>query len=151
MTTFDNELKLINHLAWTEDAIGNQIPVTSETVLFCGLKSVGRNEFYNAAVAGLKPEISFIIKNYEYDGQTELIFEGVTYKVVRTYATGIEDLELICEKTLVEKTTVKLIDTQLVQALIAIIEEFVADEAVTMSEDTVDYYEAALAAAIAGY
>ena len=62
MTTFDNELKLINHLAWTEDDIGNQIPVTSETVLLCGIKSVGRNEFYNAAVAGLKPEISFIIK-----------------------------------------------------------------------------------------
>lgn len=151
MTTFDNELKLINHLAWTEDDIGNQIPVTSETVLLCGIKSVGRNEFYNAAVAGLKPEISFIIKNYEYDGQTELVHQDVTYKVVRTYATGIEDLELICEKTLAEKTTVKLIDTQLVKALIAIIEEFVADEAVTMSEDTVDYYEGKLAAAIAGY
>ena len=62
MTTFDNELKLINHLAWTEDDIGNQIPVTSETVLLCGIKSVGRNEFYNAAVAGLKPEISSLSK-----------------------------------------------------------------------------------------
>ena len=44
-----------------------------------------------------------------------------------------------------------MIDTQLVQALIAIVEEFITDEAVTMAEETVDYYGAKLAAAIDGY
>ena len=95
--TFDHELTLIGQ-AITEDEIGNQIPVETETVVLCGLKSVGRTEFYNAAVTGLRPELIFVVHGYEYNGEQIVKFEGVRYRVIRTYATGFEEVELTCER-----------------------------------------------------
>lgn len=95
--TYDHELILISQ-GVTEDEIGNQIPVETETPILCGLKSVGRSEFYNAAATGLKPEIVFIVHGYEYSGEQKVKFEGVRYKVIRTYQASFEELELACER-----------------------------------------------------
>jgi SPP1 family predicted phage head-tail adaptor len=95
--TYDYELTLIGE-TYTEDEIGNQIPVEIETVILCGLKSVSRNEFYNAAVNDLKPERVFVIHPYEYDNQKKVEFEGERYRVIRTYQKDIEEMELIVEK-----------------------------------------------------
>jgi SPP1 family predicted phage head-tail adaptor len=97
--TYDHELTLIGERTITKDEIGNEIPGDPlETNVLCGLKSVGRNEFYGAAAAGLKPELAFVIHAYEYDGQQRLRFDGREYRVLRTYADGFEELELTCEK-----------------------------------------------------
>ena len=96
--SYDHELILISHMIG-QDNIGNSIPIeTIETSILCRLNSVGRSEFYNAAVAGLRPEIVFTIHNYEYSGQKQLRFEGILYSVIRTYATSFEELELTCER-----------------------------------------------------
>jgi SPP1 family predicted phage head-tail adaptor len=95
--TYDHELTLISEI-YTEDEIGNQIPVETETVILCGLKSVSRNEFYNAAVNDLKPEQVFVIHPYEYSGEKKVEFEDERYKVIRTYQKDIEEMELIVEK-----------------------------------------------------
>ena len=95
--TYDHELTLISQTI-TEDEIGNQIPVETETVVLCGLKSVGRNEFYSAAVTGLKPELVFVIHGYEYNGEQVVKFEGNRYRVIRTYLTDFEEVELTCER-----------------------------------------------------
>ena len=95
--TYDYELTLINQF-FIEDEIGNQIPQEIETDIYCGIKSIGRNEFYTAAKSGLKPELIFVINNYEYSGEKEIIFEGKRYKVIRTYLIGFEEIELTCEK-----------------------------------------------------
>lgn len=95
--TYDHELVLIRQDI-VEDDIGNQVPVETQTVILCAVKSVARNEFYSAATAGLKPEIVFIIHPYEYTGEQKVIFEGVRYSVVRTYAVNMEELELTCER-----------------------------------------------------
>lgn len=95
--TYDYELTLINQTI-AEDEIGNQIPVETETVVLCGLKSVGRTEFYNAAVTGLRPELVFVIHGYEYNGEQIIKFEGMRYQVIRTYAINFEEIELVCEK-----------------------------------------------------
>lgn len=97
--TYDNELTLISQTC-TEDEIGNQIPVETETVILCAVKSVARNEFYNAAAAGLKPVLVFIVHGYEYAGQTLVKFNGIRYKVIRTYTTDFEELELTCERVI---------------------------------------------------
>jgi SPP1 family predicted phage head-tail adaptor len=99
--TYDHELTLISQII-TEDAIGNQVPVETETVILCGLKSIGRAEFYNAAATGLKPELVFVVHGYEYTGQQVVKFEGAGYKVIRTYANGFEELELTCEKVIAD-------------------------------------------------
>ncbi|MFN0222114.1 phage head closure protein [Paenibacillus sp. KR2-11] len=96
--SYDHELGLIGQQI-TEDEIGNQVPTDKEPVIIlCRLKSVGRSEFYNAAAAGMRPELVFIIHLFEYSGERKVEFEGVRYNVLRTYAAGSEELELMCER-----------------------------------------------------
>lgn len=95
--TYDYELILVQQ-TFTEDEIGNQIPVETQTPILCGLKSVARSEFYNAAATGLRPELIFVVHGYEYNGEKKVIFEGVRYNVIRTYAVDFEEMELTCEK-----------------------------------------------------
>lgn len=95
--TYDYELTLIG-VTITQDEIGNEIVTETETVIYCGLKSVGRNEFYNAAVADLKPELIFVIHPYEYNGEKKVEFEKTRYSVIRTYRKDTEEMELVVEK-----------------------------------------------------
>jgi SPP1 family predicted phage head-tail adaptor len=95
--TYDNELTLIKQ-EFIEDEIGNQTPNETRKTVLCNVKSVGRNEFYSAATAGLRPSIVFVIHGYEYEGEQKVEFEGTRYNVIRTYATGFEEMELTCER-----------------------------------------------------
>lgn len=95
--TYDHELTLIGE-TYTYDDIGNQLPAETETTVLCGLKSVGRSEFYNAALAGLRPSLVFIIHGYEYNGEKKVEYEGERYNVLRTYSTDFEEVELTCER-----------------------------------------------------
>ncbi|GIO63576.1 phage head closure protein [Paenibacillus cineris] len=97
--TFDHEITLIGEGGFDEDDLGNQIPIDpTETTVFCGLRSVGRTEFYNAAVTGLRPELVFVIHGYEYSNEKKVTFEGEDYRVIRTYKNNFEQMELTCEK-----------------------------------------------------
>ena len=95
--TYDNELVLIAQ-GFSDDEIGNQIPIETRKTVLCNVKSVGRNEFYSAATSGLKPSIVFVIHGYEYNGEQKVEFEGVKYNVIRTYSTDFEEIELTCER-----------------------------------------------------
>lgn len=97
--TYDHEITLIGSTV-EKDEIGQDIEVPTYTTILCGLKSIGRSEFYAAAQAGLRPEITFIIHGYEYNEEKEVEFEGYRYKVIRTYAVDVEELELTCEKVI---------------------------------------------------
>jgi len=149
--TYDHELTLITQIM-IEDEIGNQIPVETKKDILCGLKSIGRAEFYNAATTGLKPEITFIVHAYEYSGQKKVEFEGVPYNVIRTYEPSFEELELTCERIIsTGDTAIKLIDHELVQGLKALVEEILADEDVTMEPETKEAYQAALTDILEGW
>ena len=95
--TYDHELTLI-HKEWIQNEIGEFIPVETEIAILCGLKSVGRTEFYSAAVAGLRPKKVFVVHSYEYSEEEEVIFNGKQYRVMRTYGEGTEEIELTCER-----------------------------------------------------
>lgn len=95
--TYDYELTLIQQ-TYGEDEIGNQIPVETTTTVLCGKKSASRSEFYNAAAAGLRPASIFVVHAYEYSDERLVEFEGARYRVLRTYATDIEEVELTVEK-----------------------------------------------------
>ena len=98
---YDNELILIGQ-TYVDDEYGNQKPISIRKSILCDVKAIGRNEFYNAAVADLKPEIVFVIHAYEYEKEKRVEFEGVKYKVIRTYSIGIEEIELTCEKVIAD-------------------------------------------------
>ena len=97
--TYDYELTLIKQ-TFIEDEICNQIPQEVKTDIYCAIKSIGRNEFYIASKGGLKPEVIFVINNYEYSSEKEILFEGKRYKVIRTYLIGFEEIELTCERVI---------------------------------------------------
>ena len=97
--TYDNELTLISSTI-TYDDIGNPIETPTKVDILCGLKSIGRTEFYNAAANGLKPTLIFLIHKYEYNGEALIKFESSKYNVIKTYSTGIEEIELTCEKVI---------------------------------------------------
>lgn len=63
--------------------------------VYCNEKGVKRNEFYQAATAGVKPELCIEIKAAEYQREEYFEFGGVMYRIVRTYPTKNENLELI--------------------------------------------------------
>lgn len=103
--TYDHELTLVSQTIPKDeyghpltDENGNPVIVETETVVYCGLKSVGRSEFYNAAATGLRPEAIFVVHGYEYNGEQIVKFEGIRYRVIRTYATDFEEVELTCER-----------------------------------------------------
>lgn len=94
----------------TYDELGNPINMGTKQKVLCHLAEVGFNEFYNAQVADLKPEIKFIIKRFEYSGEKKIEFEGKIYQVIRTYyeasqgqthrknALKFDEIELTCER-----------------------------------------------------
>lgn len=92
---YNHELTLIKQIE-TEDELGNQIYEEKPTTVLCKFKSIGRNEFYSASTAGLKPEKVFVIHGYEYNQESLVEFEGERYSVVRTYTNDFEEIELVC-------------------------------------------------------
>ncbi len=70
----------------------------TNTQVFAEVRSVGMRESYEAMSVGLHPEIVFRLNNEaDYDGQRQVIWRNVTYKVIRTYVSG-DGIELTCER-----------------------------------------------------
>ena len=66
----------------------------SRREVFCGLRSVGHTEFYEAYAVEYRPELKFVLADYlDYQNET-LVKHGATlYRVIRTYRAG-QELEL---------------------------------------------------------
>lgn len=99
-------------MAWTDIAYlisltqttndpGDVVTQDDERVVYVNKKSIRQAEFYQAAAAGLRPEIMFEIRSIEYQGERKLSYEispGVTrtYNIIRTYDRPDEITELVC-------------------------------------------------------
>lgn len=59
-------------------------------------KSIKRSEFYAANQNGIKADIAFIIRIFEYEGEQLLEHNGKRYKIIRSYETSSEMIELTC-------------------------------------------------------
>ena len=56
--------------------------------VFANKKSVRQSEFYQAAVAGLKPELLFEVRSIEYGSDKKLKYNSKVYDIIRTYDKG---------------------------------------------------------------
>lgn len=81
-----------------QDEYANEVETETIRTVFCNVESVGRNEFYNALKAGLKPTITVTIRSYEYEEEKYLICRGKRYKIERVYDKGGENIELTCSE-----------------------------------------------------
>lgn len=80
-----------------EDEIKNQIEIPTERKVFANELSVGSGEFYNAALAGLRPEKRFEIYTREYQGEDKLKHDNTIYRIIRTEGKG-EKTRLTAER-----------------------------------------------------
>ena len=68
------------------------------TQVMARVRSVRQSEFYAAQNAGLQPEVIFILANYaEYNRQKFIEWDGVRYRVLRTYVDG-DAIEITCSR-----------------------------------------------------
>lgn len=63
--------------------------------VFVNKKSVRQSEVYQAATAGLKPELMFEVRSLDYDSEERLKYNNKVYEIIRVYDRG-EVTELIC-------------------------------------------------------
>lgn len=54
-----------------------------EEKIFCNVKSVGMNEFYQATTAGFKPEVKIEAKLIDINGATHFKYNDKLYKILR--------------------------------------------------------------------
>lgn len=97
--TYDHELLLVKQEI-ESDELGNQTPVETKRPVLCSVSSVGRSEFYSAAVHGMRPEITFVVNMYDYEGETLVEYQQGKYKVIREYRVNMEEVELTCERVI---------------------------------------------------
>ena len=97
------KIKLIS-ITVTDDDIGNQVETETTNEVWAEETGVRQSEFYNAAVAGLRPERTFVIWANEYSGQTRIEADGVKYKLIRAYnnPSKSEMIELVCERVIAD-------------------------------------------------
>jgi len=76
--------------------IGDCIQETVERKVYVDVSSVRQSEFYQAQIAGFKPELTIIIRNFEYKGEERLLFNNKKYRVLRTYDKKDGTIELTC-------------------------------------------------------
>ena len=70
---------------------------TSRRDVFCGLRSVGHTEFYEAYATDYRPELKFVLADYaDYEGETLVKYGDDLYSVLRTYRTGWELEITVC-------------------------------------------------------
>lgn len=72
----------------------------AERNVLCTVRSVGMREAYEAMGHGLHPEWVFILAHdFEYQGEQRCQYHGVDYRVIRTYVTEADGIELTCERS----------------------------------------------------
>jgi SPP1 family predicted phage head-tail adaptor len=89
-------IKLIKTTVSTEmNEQGDYDKILTRRQIFADVKSIGTKEFYEAATAGMKPEIKFVIQDYlDYEGEKELSYNGFRYPIIRTFRTQTNQLEI---------------------------------------------------------
>lgn len=77
-------------------------PAETERTVFAEIRSVGYVEYYRALEQDLHPTFIFRLADYaEYRGEKICVFEGVRYRVIRTYCDG-QAIELTVEEATVD-------------------------------------------------
>jgi len=67
--------------------------------VYCTTKSIGMQEAYQAMGVGLNPEIKVVLAHdFEYQGEPRAELNGVLYKILRTYITEADGIELTLQR-----------------------------------------------------
>ena len=74
-------------------------PAESSRSVPCTIKSVGMQEAYQAMGIGLNPELKVVLAHdFEYEGESICELGGVRYRILRTYVTETDGIELTLQR-----------------------------------------------------
>ena len=90
-----NDLISLKSVTTIIDEIGDTVQTAAWRKIFAEKKSIKQSEFYQAQSVGIKPEITFVIHPSEYENELEVKYNDKIYKVIRTYQTDNENLEIV--------------------------------------------------------
>lgn len=82
-----------------KDSIG--VEKETKTQIECPIiknEAIYEKEFYSANEQGLKPSLRLRISSFNYNGETELVYMGVNYTIIRTQQTYPDEIVLVCER-----------------------------------------------------
>ncbi|MEK5081150.1 phage head-tail adapter protein [Solibacillus sp. FSL W7-1436] len=95
MSMFKDVIQLVGYSIELDEMM-QEVKTPYERQVFANKRSVSQTEFFNGGQGGLKPQYQFEIRLSEFNGESELVHEGKTYSVYRTYENG-ENIELYSE------------------------------------------------------
>lgn len=93
---FRDVVKLIS-VATAENDIGDPVEVPVKREVFADKQSIRQSEFYQAAATGLRPELMFVVRSIDYNGEQKLKYNDKEYTIIRTYDKDGELTELVCQ------------------------------------------------------
>lgn len=89
------------HSTKEEDKSGHYTEKLEGCEILCSVcDGVSRAEFYEASKAGIQLSMTVEIWQEDYNGETQICYEGKLYNIVRTYPTGHGTLELSCSEVI---------------------------------------------------
>ena len=66
--------------------------------VYCTERSVSQTEMYQAQAVGLNPALKLVLAHaFEYGGEKLCEYKGIRYRIIRTYITAGDDIELTVE------------------------------------------------------
>lgn len=80
----------------TTDADGYPVNTNVDTAVWADVKSATRSEFYEGMKAGVAISLSFAVHVEDWGNQTQVVYGGKTYDIVRAYQKGMGVVELNC-------------------------------------------------------
>jgi hypothetical protein len=74
-------------------------PEYTERKVYATMRSVGMQEVYQAMADGLNPELKIVLtQDFEYKREPLCQVRGVMYKIIRTYVTEADEIELTLQR-----------------------------------------------------
>lgn len=73
--------------------------------VYCTVRSIGMQEKYQAMNIGLNPEVKAVLAHdFEYQGEDLCELKGKRYRILRTYVTETNGIELTLQKDVANRT-----------------------------------------------
>lgn len=82
----------------TYDEIKQKVVERTSREVYAQMRGIVRAEWFEAGRNGLKPEITFVMNAFDYEGEKIIEHNGSVYGVYRTYIGRNDSIELYCEK-----------------------------------------------------
>lgn len=81
-----------------QDEFGVWRQTKTERDVFCSVRSVTREEYFEGGRNGLNPAYQMTVFFADYAGESEVVYKGEAFGVYRTYHATTDELELYVER-----------------------------------------------------